>query len=69
MDSGHGRYEDRRSIRGGGWDFFDAMSRATLRLTQPPIQWVLGIISLGVKRLEREADQPFPSSTEAQECV
>jgi len=32
--------------------------------TQPPIQWVTGTLSLGVERLEREADHSHPSSTE-----
>jgi hypothetical protein len=32
--------------------------------TQPPIQWVAGTLSLGVKRPRREADHTPPSSTE-----
>jgi hypothetical protein len=32
--------------------------------TQPPIQWVLGALSLGVKRPGREADHSPPSSAE-----
>jgi hypothetical protein len=32
--------------------------------TQPPIQWVPGTLSLGVKRLGREADHSPPSSAE-----
>jgi hypothetical protein len=32
--------------------------------TQPPIQWVPGILSLGVKRPECEADDSPPSSAE-----
>jgi hypothetical protein len=31
--------------------------------TQPPIQWVLGALSLGVKWQEREADHLPPSTT------
>jgi len=31
-------------------------------LTQPPVQFVLGGISQGIKRLEREADHTPPSS-------
>jgi hypothetical protein len=31
---------------------------------QPPIQWVLGALSLGVKRPGREADHSPPSSAE-----
>jgi hypothetical protein len=32
--------------------------------SQPPIQWVLGALSLGVKRPRREADHSPPSSAE-----
>ena len=31
---------------------------------QPPIQWALGTIFLGLKRSEREADRSFPSSVD-----
>jgi hypothetical protein len=31
--------------------------------TQPPIQWVPGDLSLGLKRPEREDDHPSPSGT------
>jgi hypothetical protein len=37
--------------------------------TQPPIQWVQGTLSLGLKRLGREANHSPPSSTEVKECV
>jgi len=37
--------------------------------SQPPIQWVLGALSLGIKRLGREADRQPPSSAEINECV
>jgi hypothetical protein len=37
--------------------------------TQPPIQWVWGALSLGVKRPGREADHSPPSSAEVKECV
>jgi hypothetical protein len=33
-------------------------------LTQPPLQWVLGAISPGVKQLVREADRSLPSGAE-----
>jgi hypothetical protein len=36
---------------------------------QPPIQWVPGALSLGVKRPECEADPSPPSSAEVKECV
>jgi hypothetical protein len=35
---------------------FTTASRTALGPTQPPIQWVPGVLSLGVKRLGREAD-------------
>jgi hypothetical protein len=43
---------------------FSMSSRPTLRLTQPPVKWVPGAISLGVKRPGLEADhlQLVPSS-------
>jgi hypothetical protein len=39
-------------------------SRLALRPTQPPIQWVPGALSLGVKRPRREANHSPLSSTE-----
>jgi hypothetical protein len=42
-------------------------SRTALGLTQPPIQWVPGALSLGVKRPWREADHLLPSSAEVKE--
>jgi hypothetical protein len=45
------------------WDNF------TFKTTQPPIQWVSGALSLGVKRPEREAYHSPPSSTEVKECM
>jgi hypothetical protein len=44
-------------------------SRTALRPTHPPIQWAPGALSLGVKRLGREADHSSPSSAEVKECV
>jgi hypothetical protein len=41
---------------------FDTESRPALGPTQPPIQWVPGALSLGVKRLAHEADYSPPSS-------
>jgi hypothetical protein len=40
------------------------MSRTDLGPTQPPIQWVPGALSLGVKRPGGEADYSPPSSAE-----
>jgi hypothetical protein len=37
--------------------------------TQPPIQWVSGILSLGIKRLGREADHSPPSTAKVKEWV
>jgi hypothetical protein len=45
------------------------VSRTALRPTQPPIQWVPGAPSLGLKPLGREADQSPPPSAEVKECV
>jgi hypothetical protein len=39
-------------------------SRTVLGPTQPPIQWVLGALSLGAKRPGREADRSPASSAE-----
>jgi hypothetical protein len=46
---------------------FTTASRTALGLTQPPIQWIPGALSLGVKRLGREADYSPPSSAEVKE--
>jgi hypothetical protein len=40
------------------------VSRTALGPTQPPIQWVPGALSLGVKRQGREADHSPPFSAE-----
>jgi len=45
------------------------ISRTALGPTQPPIQWVTGALSLGVKRPGHEADHSPPSSTEVKEWV
>jgi hypothetical protein len=47
--------------------FFTIASRGALRPTQPPIQWVSGALSLGIKRPDREADHSPPSSAEVKE--
>jgi hypothetical protein len=54
---------------GGGLGIFHftTASRTALGLTQPPIQWVLGALSLGVKRPGREADHSPQSSAEVKE--
>jgi hypothetical protein len=48
---------------------FTTASRPVLGSTQPPIQWVPGAISRGVKRPGRKADHSPPSSAEVKECV
>jgi hypothetical protein len=57
------------SRRGLGIFLFTTSSRTALGPTQPPIQWVLRALSLGLKRRGREADQSPPSSAEIKECV
>jgi hypothetical protein len=43
---------------------FTTASRPVMGPTEPPIQWVPGALSLGVKRSEREAEHSRPSSAE-----
>jgi hypothetical protein len=43
---------------------FTTTSRPALGLTQPPIQWLPGALSLGVKQLKRETGHSPPSSAE-----
>jgi hypothetical protein len=52
------------SRRGLGIFLFTTASRTALGTTKPPIQWVPGALSLGVKRPGREADHSPPSSAE-----
>jgi hypothetical protein len=51
-------FDSRRDL---GIFFYTTSSRTALRPTQPPIQWVPGALSLGVKWLGREADHSPPS--------
>jgi hypothetical protein len=55
------RFDSRRGL---GIFVFTTASRAAPALTQPPMQWVTGTLSLGVKRPRREADHSPPSSAE-----
>jgi hypothetical protein len=55
------------SRQGLGIFFFTTASRTALGLTQPPIQWVPGALSLGIKRPGREADHSPPSNAEVKE--
>jgi len=43
---------------------FTTASKPALKPIQPPIQWVIGALSLGVKRAVREADHSLPSCAE-----
>jgi len=52
------------SWQGLGIFLFTTMSRPALGPTQPLIQWVPGVISLGVKKLGCEADHSPPPSAE-----
>jgi len=52
---------------GLGIFLFDTMSIAAPGPTHPPIQWVMGALSLGVKRSGRETDHLPPSSAEVKE--
>jgi hypothetical protein len=47
-----------------GSRIFSTSSRPVFGPTQPPIQWALGAVSLGVKRPGREADHSPPTSAE-----
>jgi hypothetical protein len=53
-------------VRGGAGNIFSSPPRPDLLWgpTQPPIQWVLGALSVGVKWSEREADHSLPSSAD-----
>jgi hypothetical protein len=57
------------SRRGLGIFLFTTASRTALGPTHPRIQWVSGVLSLGVKRPGREADHSPTSSAEVKECV
>jgi hypothetical protein len=56
-----GGFESRRGL---GIVLYTTASRPAVGPTQPPIQWVPGALSLGVKRPVREADHSPPSSAE-----
>jgi hypothetical protein len=57
------------SLRGLGIFLFPTASRTALGPTQPPVQWVPGILFLGVKRPGRKTDHSPPSSAKVKECV
>jgi hypothetical protein len=57
------------SRRGLGIFLFTSASITALGPTQPPIQWVPGALSLGIKRPGRETDHSPPFSAEVKEWV
>jgi hypothetical protein len=60
-----GRPRGRSSDLGGVKSFhFSISSRPVLGPTQPPVQWVSGALSPGVKLQRREADHSPPTSAE-----
>jgi hypothetical protein len=69
IENGYG-LDSRGSIPGRGK--ISVLSTATIPAlgpTQPPIQWIPGALSLGVKRPGREADHSPPSSAEIKNGV
>jgi hypothetical protein len=63
---GWSAFDSRREL---GIFLFHTASRPVLGPTEPPIQWVPGALSLGLKRPECEADHSPPYSAEVKECV
>jgi hypothetical protein len=62
--------DDQGSNPGGSWEFFTVtLSKPALGPTQPPIQWIPGALSLGVKWLGHGADHSPPSGVEVKECM
>jgi hypothetical protein len=57
------------SRQGLGIFLYNTMSRPSLGPTQPPIQWVPGALSLGVKRPGREPDHSPLSSAEVKNVL
>jgi hypothetical protein len=55
------------SQQGLGIFFFITASRMALGLTQPPIQWIPGALSLRVKQLGHEVDHSPLSSAKVKE--
>jgi len=54
-------FESRQRL---GIFLFTTASRMVLESTHPPIQWVSGALSMGIKRSGRQADLSPPSSAE-----
>jgi hypothetical protein len=63
--SHRGEYKDCTSSPGMVKNFLSSTSSTpALGPTQPPIQWLPGTLSPGVKQPKREADRSPPTSTE-----
>jgi hypothetical protein len=58
-------FDSRREL---GIFLLTTASRTALGPTQPPLQWIPGALSLGVKRPGREADHSPPSSFEVNDA-
>jgi hypothetical protein len=56
------------SQQGVGIFLFTTASRPALGSAQPPIQWVPGALSLGIRRLGSEANHSPPSSVEVKDA-
>jgi hypothetical protein len=52
-----------------GSRIFSTSSRPALGSTQPPVQWVPGALSPGIKQQGREADHSPPTSAEVKKDV
>jgi hypothetical protein len=65
LRAGRSGFNFRRGLR---IFLFTTASRPAQGHTHPPIQWVPGALSLGVKR-PRQVDHSTPSSAEVKECV
>jgi hypothetical protein len=61
LRAGRSGFDSRKKL---GIFLFATVSSPALEPTQRPIQWVPRALSLGVKRLGREADHSPPSSAE-----
>jgi hypothetical protein len=59
-------FDSRRRL---GIFLFTTLSRTALGPTQPPIQWIPGVLFLGVKWPGRETDHSPPFSAEVKELV
>jgi hypothetical protein len=67
IETGYAMDGVRVSVGRGKNLHFSTSSRLALELTQPPIQWVLGTLSSGIKWLEREDDHSLPASAEVKD--